>query len=718
MKPSMPRFKAIRLSPLLYLLYSTGVFAQHDAPPVPVPVPAPAPALAPASVEISATRDRARQQDTAAMTVIRRDELLRFGDQSVADALKRVPGITVGGVQGRGGEIRMRGLGNGYTRVLLDGQPAPSGFAIESISPDQIERVEVQRVATADSGAQAIAGTINIVLRKASAKPEREFKAALSLAHDRATAELNGQFSGQFDRVNASLGVVAVDARAAIASTDRESGFDAAGGVILDRSSRSRQDEHRPTINLTPRLVWTLPNGDTLTSQNFLRFLALDMRTRNSERTALGEPTSFPDNSAQFRAHTRTQRSDLLWLHQMEQGARLEVQLGLSRFRRRATNDFEGAAVDPSDNVSRIVDSTAKEDNWSLTGKWTIGTLAPLLGHALVAGWDAARGERTETRFELMHEVSTARLARLALYLQDDWTVTPALSLSLGARYEAFHIDSSGNVLDTVKRRLYAGGPLLQARLKTSQDGQVRLGLTRTFKLPTLARLSMRRYTVDNNNSPLTPDEQGNAALLPERAWGLDLAYEHYFSKSAMLSASVYARRIDDVTVARIEQRAASWVQTPVNAGRADTRGIELEGKSTLAGFELRANAARNWSRIDSLPSPGNRLPDQAPFSAGAGVDRRIDGWPLTLSANLTIQGGAQSRYAERILVTGATQRELNLAALWRVDARSSWRLSASNLLAQRNDSTAQFRDAAGSLRSLTATPTWTTLRLAYERKM
>ena len=104
------------------------------------------------TVEITATRDRARQLDTAATTVVGREELLRYGDQTVADALKRVPGITIGGVQGRGGEIRMRGLGNGYTQVLLNGQPVPAGFSIDTISPELIERVEIMRVASAETG--------------------------------------------------------------------------------------------------------------------------------------------------------------------------------------------------------------------------------------------------------------------------------------------------------------------------------------------------------------------------------------------------------------------------------------------------------------------------------------------------------------------------------------------------------------------------------------
>lgn len=709
----------MRQAAALSLLFcSTCVLAQSEG--------------APPSVEISASRDRARQQDSAAITVVGRAELLRFGDQSVGDALRRLPGITVGGVAGRGGEIRMRGLGNGYTRLLLDGQPTPAGFAIDSISPEQIERIEVLRVATAESGAQAIAGTINIVLRKSGARAEREFKLAQALSHERVTPDLSEQWSSPGEHLAAALGVVAVNARSASAALDGETGFDGAGLQTLRRSSRSASSEHRPTINLTPRLSWTFDNGDTLVSQNFIRFLALRMASAVSEQTSLGAPTSFPINDSQFNAHTSTMRNELQWLHQLEQGARLELQLGRSHFRRRATNDFEGHAALAADDVSRIVDSGAIENTLSFSGKYRFATVSGADGdHALMLGWDAARGSRAESRYEYPVaadpgrglENTVARLLRLALYLQDDWTVTAALSLSLGARFEVFDIDSGGTQPESFSRRLHAGGPLLQARLATSAQGQLRVGLSRTFKLPPLDKLAMRRYTVDNDNSPLTPDQQGNPGLLPERAWGLDGAYEHYFDKNSMASASLYLRRISDVTITGVEQRGGSWIATPINSGRAEAHGIEFEAKTTLAGgilkgSALRLNAARNWSHIASLPGPNNGLPEQAPFSAGAGIDRRFTALPLTIGANFSVQGGARWRQSARVSVDNASQRDLSLVAQWRLEGGGSWRLSASNLLAQRHDSASRYRDGAGGLRTLTATPTWSTLRLAYEGKL
>ncbi len=60
----------------------------------------------------------------------------------------------------------MRGIGTGYTQILIDGERMPPGFAIDQPAPDQIERIEILRAPTAETGARAIAGTINIILRE------------------------------------------------------------------------------------------------------------------------------------------------------------------------------------------------------------------------------------------------------------------------------------------------------------------------------------------------------------------------------------------------------------------------------------------------------------------------------------------------------------------------------------------------------------------------
>mgnify|MGYP001243200482 CR=1 FL=1 len=167
---------------VLAAIVSTCAVAQ-TAPTAPAPAasaPAPAasaprgarPQAAPPSQRVEITGGREsdadqRRQSTAAKIVIGREEIERFGDSSVSEVLKRLPGVTTSGPPGRGGPPRMRGLGAGYTQILVDGQRAPAGFSLDQLTPEQLERIEIFRAPTAETGARAIGGTINIVLREA-----------------------------------------------------------------------------------------------------------------------------------------------------------------------------------------------------------------------------------------------------------------------------------------------------------------------------------------------------------------------------------------------------------------------------------------------------------------------------------------------------------------------------------------------------------------------
>ena len=146
-----------------------------------------APASAPTStlerVTIEGRRNdptEMRRQSSAAKIVIGRPEIEQFGDSSLGDVIRRLPGVTQGGRPGRGGDLRMRGMGSGYTQILIDGERPPPGFAIEQISPDMVERIELLRAPTAETGTRAIAGTINIILREPLRQTNNDLRIALA----------------------------------------------------------------------------------------------------------------------------------------------------------------------------------------------------------------------------------------------------------------------------------------------------------------------------------------------------------------------------------------------------------------------------------------------------------------------------------------------------------------------------------------------------------
>jgi outer membrane receptor for ferrienterochelin and colicins len=171
--------------------------ATPPARPASAPAAARAPAAAPADsqrIEITGGRNAdtdERRQSTAAKIVIGREEIDKYGDSNIGEVLRRLPGVTTPGAPGRGGPPRMRGLGNGFTQLLIDGQRVPPGFSMESLTPDQVERIEVLRAPTAETGAQAIAGTINIITREGYKRRLNDLRGGISYENGKLSPGLN-----------------------------------------------------------------------------------------------------------------------------------------------------------------------------------------------------------------------------------------------------------------------------------------------------------------------------------------------------------------------------------------------------------------------------------------------------------------------------------------------------------------------------------------------
>ena len=92
------------------------------------------------------------------------DQIARVGDSNVADALRRVPGLTL--VDGK--FVYIRGLGERYQNVTLNGATVPSPDLTRNVIPLDIfptsivESLSVQKGYSADKGAHFAGGSIDI----------------------------------------------------------------------------------------------------------------------------------------------------------------------------------------------------------------------------------------------------------------------------------------------------------------------------------------------------------------------------------------------------------------------------------------------------------------------------------------------------------------------------------------------------------------------------
>jgi outer membrane receptor protein involved in Fe transport len=691
-----------------------------------------------ATVQVSSSTDKydARKDDTATKIVVTSDEILKHGDTTLADVLKRQPGVTVsGGNAGRGGgEIRMRGLGNGYTQVLLNGEAAPPGFSLDSLTPEMVERIEIVRAATAEFSTQAIAGTINIVLKKQVKVAQRDVKASLAGAGNFISPALNVQFSDKDGPLSYSISGNANVGRFHQHSYQIDEGWSGAGEKTLERRGERYGEGHFMNLGLSPRVNYTLANGDTLTSQTFVNANRTIPHNATAWSATTGPLPQYPsDATAQFFENDFV-RSDLNWVHKLGGGAKIDTKVGLN-YARRVQDFHQLAYADQGDTLAldTLQPSNAYERGMTFTGKYS----APFAeNHTLALGWDGGASRRAEARsqhdrplpgYSGIDEDKTfsARLSRLAVYAQDEWNITPRWSVYAGVRWEGLRTESEGNDFDTMHNRSSVLSPLFQTlwKLPGTKADQVRFALTRTYKAPALDQMIPRRST-STNNSPTTPDAQGNPDLRPELAWGLDASFEHFFGEGGMVSVSAFSRRIDDYTRRDVRQVGARWVNMPVNDGTAEAHGFEMEAKFPLQYFykdgpaiDVRANLARNWSHVDSVPGPDNRLADQVPFSANFGLDWKASA-DLTVGGNFAFKTGGLQRVSDVSYTYATVKRDLDLYALFKLDPKHQVRVSVINALAQPFHNSSLFQANGTLLQNTQVFPVTALLRVAYEVKL
>jgi outer membrane receptor protein involved in Fe transport len=680
-----------------------------------------------------------RRDDTAAKIVVNHDEIVKYGDTSVLDVLKRVPGVTVSGAGGRGSEVQMRGLGGGYTQILLNGERTPPGFTLDSLAPDVIERIEVLRAASAEFSTESIAGTINIVLKKSVKAGERMLKTGFSRSRESLGPNADLQLSDKAGKLAWSIAADYAHEHYTRTVISEEEFDDAAGVPYGLRLARQPENGRYSHYNLTPRLVWTFENGDTLTSQTFVNVGRFENDNRTLVDTPLGAPPAYPDLHQTVSNDFKTLREEGNWVHKFESGAALDAKVS-GNVGAASNATYRAANLDAPPNpalpalptLRELVQSNASFGGFNTKGKYTSASWE---GHALAFGWDGGHDDEHDARRDRDSftpgvalpggdEIYRADITRVALYGQDEWEVTPRWSMYAGVRWEGIRTRIEGNTFATVHNFSSVWSPLFQTlyKLPDTKGDQVRLALTRTYKAPDLQSLIPHRFTSVNNDQT-QPDHTGNPDQKPELALGIDAAYEHYWAEGALLSAAVSARDIDNNTREQTVFDGSRWVARPVNTGHARARSVELEAKfplkaivATTTALDLRASLSRNWSSVDNVPGPHNRLLDQTPMSATLGADYKLGAF--SGGGSFVFKSGGEVQVSAYQATYQSARRDLALYALWKVDAKRQLRLAASNVLGQDwINASIYTAPGQGTQRGRTVYPSSATLRATLESK-
>ena len=684
-----------------------------------------------------------RRESSAAKIVIGRDEIERFGDSTLGDVLKRLPGVTIQGAPGRGGNIRMRGLGSGYTQILLDGQRIPPGFSLDSLTPEQIERIEILRAPTAETGARAIAGTINIITREGFSKRVNDLRLSAALENDRV------QPSVSWTR-NDALGALTWNYSLTAFSNDRQNDSTAttvdqdpsSGVVTLDQRDTGQVRDKRKGLHATGRLQW---RSDDTTDTVTLMPLAIystgsTQRSGQLDQSVGALPAPYDTARTESDGSFSLLRLNGQWNHRLAAGGRLEWKAAFGQGHGTSSSVRQ-------ETTGGVLTRTLADDSDTLDRNLLFsGKLVKVLEgeHSLVSGAEVESNRRTERRTTLQDGAPVltdfgdnvaASATRLAFYAQDEWMLTPLWSAHAGLRWEGINTQGSGDsAAATASNRSSVWTPLLHAVWKPEPNSrdQLRFSLTRSYRSPSLQNLIARprvntRYPVGGSNTQTQPDYAGNPALKPELATGIDIAAERYLPGSGVLSANVFYRQIKDLMRGQTTLENVSWssqpryVSRPQNIGDAITQGIELEAKFRLSDLlaeapriDLRANASAFRSRVKSVPAPDNRLDQQPDYTANLGADYRVPGVPLTLGGNLNWTPGYSTRIGDDQTAYQGRKLGFDAYALWVFSPALQLRVTASNIGA-RDYVTGS---ALGNETSTTTAPSYLNLQLRLEIKL
>ena len=337
-----------------------------------------------APTEVTVTAHAGDGRDvTASKTIVGHDALQAHGDTTLGDALKRIPGIVV-----RDGEITLHGLGGGYTQVLLNGQPAPPDFSLTSLPPDSIERVEIVRTPTADMRGDAIAGSINIILRKSVHHREIEGRFGLSQGERRPGANLSATLTDRKDRVsyvvNASL------THNDDINTDAQTAYtlDAQGRPVDITDTYDRYRFRTDTFTLAPNLTLTGGKGENTSLQGLFNTRRQDIFRGQTSDAPLGTPLPYADNPQDILYNNRMARFDLDHSRKLTETVSLKLKAMASDFHRGGFVHQTGHDADGHLILDDTIVSTADQQSLATSGQVSFQVLKT---HALDMGWTAAR---------------------------------------------------------------------------------------------------------------------------------------------------------------------------------------------------------------------------------------------------------------------------------------------------------------------------------------
>ncbi|MET0281589.1 MAG: TonB-dependent receptor [Steroidobacteraceae bacterium] len=628
-------------------------------------------------VVVYATRYRDRTADIAPVLSYDLEYFQKFEPNTVGDMLKRVPGIGfVGSDVMEYDGAQMRGLGGGYTQVLINGKKVPGAgddrsFWVDRIPAEMVERVEILRSNSANRSGDAVAGAINIILRDSYSFDGSYVRAGVNRWYD---GEVNPTFgavtSGDFAGGRILAGVNVQDRyRAKVKRSDRFT-----DPSMDELVSFEDQTEVKDGRDYSANLSYVAGLGDTgrLSLDGFF------VKTDRKVTEVSFEEELDDDETIDSRVPGLNPIDQKNWGLGGEYrfdmaGGTTEFSVDHARFQDNSASTEEvysyvggadsfdgvwstdGAEWDGAEAEAEAVDAKDAETGFKLAHKRQLGD-----GIQLEAGVDYRHKKRDITYTTLEWEAeeegdpvayepdsiisSVIKEQRLDPYLQFSGR-TGKLSWEAGLRYETTDSDiryvEDGAVEGAASRDYNKLLPSVHFKWDLTEVDRISLSLAASVKRPNFNELIPALLDAEYGDN----DYIGNPQLKPETANGVDLGYERRLGKQGVVGINLFYRKIKNL----IELSNTGVAAQDALAGIGED---ELDNEDFAADFmddylddnpgasRQQAQAAADTALRSAVAAAGGDFePDSYLFTSENVGDGEVYGVELDLSTPLTAVG-------------------------------------------------------------------------------
>ena len=584
----------------------------------------------------------------------------QFEPTSVGDMLKRTPGVSFSSDVGEYDAPQMRGLGEGYTQVLINGKKVPGSSSdravfVDRIPAEMVDRIQVIRSPSADQDSQGVGGTINIILKDGASFDGGSAKVGALRASD-GTVRGNGAFGYGANTNDMSWTLSANFQQRYVSKTKIEQEFEADGdlenGFVpgamtsdqLEMDTRDSDD-----ISLSAGISYDLSSTSVLDLQaNYL----------NTDRTEFQreDTLDIEDNEWEF------DRDDVFIEEEsINVSAIYSKDLDDSNFELSAsfsnTTDVEDITKwkrdDPDEEWEYAdIEYEDTEDSEILLG----GFFEHVFDNEIEfkTGLDASMKDRDETIIEYditdageiegigLEQTYDAQEDRFDGYFLGKKELFEGGALELGLRIEhtSRTITAEGVSFDSSSTQV---NPSAHFSAELNDTNTLRISVAQTVKRPNFKQLA----PITEKDEPEDGDaKQGNPYLDDEVSLGFDVGYEHTFGQG-IIGFNAFYRDVTDV----IEEGAVGITEdggtlySYSNAGDGSVWGLEMDFSAPLGeDTGLFANLTLLDSKIDDqFTGAERRFRDQSNYIYNFGVTHNFPVWEASVGFSYQKQGDSLS---------------------------------------------------------------------------